>query len=526
MATIKYEVLKHNMRKDKTWNVVIRVTHKRVMKYIPTTVFVTRDELTSSFKIKNFQKKEKCEDILRIYRKRIEEENLEFNDMTADELVRRITRKDIVKPTFVDFVDYYQKWIKTHEDEIKGMGNYKTALNSFIKFMGRKVIDCNEITVRLMEAYVRWLGDRHRAANLYCICIKRVFNEARETYNDNLDGVEIIKRSLEFFDPPVHVCTEKRAISLEHLRALAAIPDEERSNSSRNVARDVFLISFMMMGANSIDIFSCKWDGEGNITYDRAKTKDRRPDHARIVIKPHPLLMPLIKKYASVLDKKERYVFRFNRMYRNPADFSYNLNRGMKEVGKEIDEEGLTFYAARHTMATIAFNETDIDKMTIHDMLNHQLPVYKITDIYIKKDFRKINEANFKLIDFVFNDMEKEKSGTHQDKHQGGALLTGDFLTNVVDTVVDITWQLTPQDINTRKSWNVEIKVAYKGQSKLIGTSIFVSENDVSEDGQLTNEYLVKRCEALVNSCKERISRLDLKAAQYDINDLVNKLLS
>ena len=57
-------------------------------------------------------------------------------------------------------------------------------------------------------------------------------------------------------------------------------------------------------------------------------------------------------------------------------------------------------------------------------------------------------------------------------------------------------------------------------------TSIFVSENDVSEDGQLTNEYLVKRCEALVNSCKERISRLDLKAAQYDINDLVNKLLS
>ena len=102
------------------------------------------------------------------------------------------------------------------------------------------------------------------------------------------------------------------------------------------------------MGANSIDIFSCKWDGEGNITYDRAKTKDRRPDHARIVIKPHPLLMPLIKKYACVLDKKEKYVFRFNRMYKNPSDFSYNLNRGMKEVGKEIDEEGLTFYAASY----------------------------------------------------------------------------------------------------------------------------------------------------------------------------------
>ena len=68
--------------------------------------------------------------------------------------------------------------------------------------------------------------------------------------------------------------------------------------------------------------------------------------------------------------------------------------------------------------------------------------------------------------------------------------------------------------------------LTYKGQSKLIGTSIFVAENDVSEEGLLTNQYLIKRCEALVNSCKERISRLDLKAAQYDINDLVNKLLS
>ena len=526
MATVKYEVLRHNMRKDKTWNVVIRVTHKRVMKYISTTVFVTRKELTSSFKIKNFQKKEKCEDILRIYRKRIEEENLEFNDMTADELIRRITRKDIVKPTFVDFVDYYRKWIKIHEKEIKGMGNYKTALNSFIKFMGRKIIDCNEMTVRLMESYVRWLGIKHRAANLYSICIKRVFNEARKTFNDNLKGEEIIKRSLEFFSPPVHVCTEKRAISLEHLRALAAIPDENRSNSSRNIARDVFLISFMMMGANSIDIFSCKWDDEGNITYERAKTKDRRPDHARIVIKPHPLLMPLIKKYACVLDKKERYVFRFNRMYKNPSGFNYNLNRGLKEIGKEIDEVGLTFYAARHTMATIAFNETDIDKMTIHDMLNHQLPVYKVTDIYIKKDFRKINEANFKLIDFVFKNIEEQKTISRQDMRQDDTAMANDFLTNVVDTGVDINWQLMLQDINTKKSWNVEIKVIYKGQCKLFGTSIFVAENDVSADGQLTNKYLVKRCDALVNSCQERISRLDLKARQYDINDLVNKLLS
>ena len=523
MATLKVEVSKTAISRKGTCEVGIRLYHHHEKRLIETGIYVSKTEMTKKWTIRNELVKRKVKALLKDFNAKLKQLELDQYDMNIDAVVNYIVG---VGDVSIDIIQYGREWIKEHEDQ-KCSRNHLVALNAFIKFVGRDSYMCNDISKVFMRSFEKWLGDKKTARSVYPQVIKRMFNSAKQRYNEGREENKVIKRTLEFYHPPhVEIQTEKRALPVDIIRAIANLPDDTEGRAVADLARDVFTISFMLMGTNTIDLLNCKWDERGNITYDRAKTKDRRPDHARIVIKPHPLLMPLIKKYASVLDKKERYVFRFNRMYRNPADFSYNLNRGMKEVGKEIDEEGLTFYAARHTMATIAFNETDIDKMTIHDMLNHQLPVYKITDIYIKKDFRKINEANFKLIDFVFNDMEKEKSGTHQDKHQGGALLTGDFLTNVVDTVVDITWQLTPQDINTRKSWNVEIKVAYKGQSKLIGTSIFVSENDVSEDGQLTNEYLVKRCEALVNSCKERISRLDLKAAQYDINDLVNKLLS
>ena len=523
MASLKIEVSKTAVNRKGTCEVGIRLYHHHEKRLIETGIYVSKTEMTKKWTIRNELVKRKVKALLKDYNAKLKQLELDQYDMNIDAVVNYIVG---VGEVSVDIIQYGREWIKEHEDQ-KCSRNHLVALNAFIKFVGRESYMCNDITKVFMKSFEKWLGDKKTARSVYPQLIKRIFNSAKQRYNEGREDNKVIKRTLEFYRPPhVEVQTEKRALPVDIIRAIANLPDDPEGRTIADLARDVFTISFMLMGTNTIDLLECKWDGRGNITYDRAKTKDRRPDHARIVIKPHPLLMPLIKKYACVLDKKERYVFRFNRMYRNPSDFSYNLNRGLKEVGNMIDEEGLTFYAARHTMATIAFNETDIDKMTIHDMLNHQLPVYKITDIYIKKDFRKINEANFKLIDFVFNDMEKEKAGTHQDKHQGGALLTGDFLTNVVDTVVDISWQLTPQDINTRKSWNVEIKVSYKGQSKLIGTSIFVSENDVSEDGQLTNEYLIKRCEALVNSCKERISRLDLKAAQYDINDLVNKLLS
>ena len=64
----------------------------------------------------------------------------------------------------------------------------------------------------------------------------------------------------------------------------------------------------------------------------------------------------------------------------------------------------VTFYSARHSWATIARNDCGIDKGTVNDALVHVDREMSITDLYIKKDYRLINEANKKVIEYVFGE--------------------------------------------------------------------------------------------------------------------------
>ena len=75
-----------------------------------------------------------------------------------------------------------------------------------------------------------------------------------------------------------------------------------------NLARDVFALSFYLIGMNTVDLFNCDCIADGRITYQRTKTKNRRDDKAEISVKIEPEAMPLIEKY---MDKTRRRVFKF-----------------------------------------------------------------------------------------------------------------------------------------------------------------------------------------------------------------------
>ena len=76
------------------------------------------------------------------------------------------------------------------------------------------------------------------------------------------------------------------------------------------------------------------------------------------------------------------------------------------EIMRRYRIDKLVYYSARHSWATIARNDLNIDKWTVHEGLNHVDNATKITDIYIKKDFARINEANKKVIEYVFGGIE------------------------------------------------------------------------------------------------------------------------
>ena len=63
-----------------------------------------------------------------------------------------------------------------------------------------------------------------------------------------------------------------------------------------------------------------------------------------------------------------------------------------------MEEEPFTFYAARHSWATIARNDCRIDKATVDECLNH-VGNMQLADVYIKKDWRIQWDVNKKVLD-------------------------------------------------------------------------------------------------------------------------------
>ncbi len=373
MITFKLIVFNNRIRLDKTWTVFIRVTYKRKIKYIQTSMSVTKKDLTASYKIKNRQVLDRGEVLIREYRHKADMLNLELNDMDINEVVDFITRKQ--ENTGLNFTKYAEKWLDTAE--IKGVKNYQSAINALKKYFNKDNILFSDITVNSMKAFEKSLADRPRAQSLYTNCIVKIFNDGRDYYNDEDNDIIRIKHSLRKYIAPRQNVAQKRALSVSDIISIINLPyldtpTREGCPCRRDMAKDCFVMSFCLMGMNSVDMYNAKdFDGE-TLTYERTKTKDRRSDNALIAVKVHPFIRQLIEKY-----KGKDYLFAFRKRYSSASDFNRSLNIGLKDIGRELNIDNLQFYSARHSMATIAVNDVGISKY-----VNHVEPSMKVTDLY------------------------------------------------------------------------------------------------------------------------------------------------
>lgn len=390
-------VRKDKMRSDGTWNVVIRLTHERAVKYIPTSMYATKSDLTNSFKIKNYRIIDNCEDIISGYRKKCLELELDIHDIGIEKIVEYITRKDGGRcPSFTDFVE---EWLAGAT--IKGVNNYKAAFHAFQRFMGSERISCAEVTKKTLTAFEKSLQGKERAQSLYTGSIVHLFNEAREHFNDEDNGIVVIRHSLNGYRVPKQNVAKKRALTVEQVRRIFDLPYDGKTYrglpSKHDLALDCFRLSFALLGMNAVDMLTAKVLEGDTIVYNRTKTKDRRNDGAEMKVCIQPQIKALCEKYFDGGD----YVFNFHRGFSDAQRFGSALNAGLKKVGKEIGVDGLQFYAARHSMATIAVNDVGISKYVVNDMLCHVDVSLRVTELYIKKDYTAINDANARLLEFV-----------------------------------------------------------------------------------------------------------------------------
>lgn len=177
-----------------------------------------------------------------------------------------------------------------------------------------------------------------------------------------------------------HEETAKLALTLEQLRTI-------RDHGGKYA--DIFMLSFYLIGINVGDLCHLKGiTADGRVAYRRNKT-------GRLFsVKVEPEALAIIERYRG-----ERWLLemldRRKPGHEDYHTFMYNFNRRIKNI-----IPGISSNCARHTWATMAI-EIDTPSDVVRQAMGHSLGS-RTTAIYIKPNPKKVDDANRKVIDYVF----------------------------------------------------------------------------------------------------------------------------
>lgn len=417
MTTFKTEIVKSEQKRDGTYNVKIRVTHKRKVRRYSTPMYATDKDVTRGGKLKNQIILDKCEDTIREWRKRINLLGTAADSMDITEIMSLLTEpgQDEGIPMWPWMDAYAAKIPKENTRQ-----NYTRAIKHLKAYIGMD-ITFQQLKARTIRNYIESYTMEKTATNL--MHIHKMYKEAMKQYNDD-DITRIPSDPFVLIDLKVPKSSADRSVPADVIRRIYTMPDYSNNTSGTNTAnfaRDMFCLSFMLMGTNMADLYEIAPMRDGAIRYERRKTRDMRLDRAAIEMDVHPLAQKIIKKYAG-----KKLLLNLSDKYSTVRTAQRSIQNGLKvirsyllqcyraempdlstaEIMRRYRIDKLVYYSARHSWATIARNDLNIDKWTVHEGLNHVDNATKITDIYIKKDFARINEANKKVIEYVFGGIE------------------------------------------------------------------------------------------------------------------------
>lgn len=121
----------------------------------------------------------------------------------------------------------------------------------------REQLDINDITYKWLLGFRAFIEEQtskgSRAVSYYLSCLRHIHNLAREEYNDEEVREPRIPRQpfRRGLIPPQPV-TKHRTLTVEQLRSVIAY---EPVTDRQRVAQDVFVLSFALIGMNTVDLY-------------------------------------------------------------------------------------------------------------------------------------------------------------------------------------------------------------------------------------------------------------------------------
>lgn len=398
MATVKFYLDKRRQKKDGTYPIKLNVFHnKQIM--IATQLSASEKEWNGneySVRAQNYKPRNivargiinKAETV--IFTLEQQEKLKSTTDKALKKLIEdAISSKVENQKTFLYYLDEFVS--KKTNQGTKSI--YTTTRNKIEEYDSYCTFESMDKS--WLENFEMWMAKTMKV-NAYAIHLRNI----RSVFNYAIDEEYTTLYPFRRFSIKKEE-TRKRSLTAEQLRLLRDYPCEEYQIRYR----DMFMLMFYLIGVNAADLFNAKHSAlvNGRFEYKRAKTGKLYS------IKVEPEAQAIIEKY-----KGKDYLLNIMDEYGNYKDFLHRMGIGLKQIG-ETERKGLggkksrnplfpdlSSYWARHTWATVAA-ELDVPKEVIAHALGHSWANSTTTDIYIRFDMKKVDEANRKVIDFVNN---------------------------------------------------------------------------------------------------------------------------
>lgn len=412
MITFKPIIIPGNRRRDGTWPVVIRVTFKGVSRRLATTLVCKASDITRTHRIKDATILNKAEALIARMRDAAKELSpFDLEERDVDWVVSRIRDSLSGEDFHLDFFSFAEAYIATKAPTTRS--SYISALNAFKRHLKRTEMDINAITRQMLLEFMEAVDNEPRmhfdrktgktvpsnvakkipmaASSRHITKLGHIYEAARDRYNDeDTDRILIPKNPFAKISKVHPPSIGQRNLGEELMQAVISA---QVDSGPMRTALDAFIVSFGLMGANMADLYFAK-PFTGQWVYNRRKTSSRRADRAEMRVTVPDELLPYIERLKGTggwwLDGLHSFA--------SSKDFcTARVNRCLKQWCEENGVETFTFYAARHTFASLC-RKAGVDKSTVDDCLGH-IGDYRATDIYAEKAWDLVQQANRKVIE-------------------------------------------------------------------------------------------------------------------------------
>ena len=365
-----------NDRLNKTGmtNIKIRVSHKGDSRYIKTKFYILPGQWKNSLVVDNINATyiniELKQIVLNYERKLI---NINTEIITIGRLVEILT----IKADPSDFVAYCDRFVIEKEGVNHRTAEiYQATIDKIKKFDKRDPIMFEDVNPGWLGRFEQFMVRQSMRPNAIAIPLRNIRAVFNHAINNNIVSPNIYPfRRFKIKQED----TEQKGLTVEEIKA---IRDFKTDWPITELARDLFMLSFYLIGINNDDLYHLKSiTGNGRIIYQRAKT------HRKYSIKVEPEAKMLIEKY-----KGKNSLLMLSQQYETVHDLTHSINKALKRIMLD-----LTMYHARHSWATIAINNCNASMDNVAAALGHSKKT--TTAIYVNRDPGIVDRLNRQVLD-------------------------------------------------------------------------------------------------------------------------------